>query len=113
MGSDNRIYEDVGEGGQKMGNPAAYATGKAAVIGLTRWLATYWADKGIRVNALASGGVENGQDETFKRRYSDRVPLGRMAQRHEVAAAALYLASDASSYVTGQTLFVDGGLSAW
>jgi len=84
----------------------------AAVIGLTRWLATYWADKGIRVNALASGGVENSQSDTFKRRYSDRVPLGRMAQRHEVVAAALYLASDASSYVTGQTLFVDGGLTS-
>ena len=113
FGSDNRIYSGAEIDGGKIGNPAVYSTGKAAVLGLTRWLATYWAEAGIRANALVPGGIEANQPEDFKQRYSRRVPLARMGLRHEVAAAAVFLASDAASYITGQSLFVDGGLSAW
>lgn len=96
-----------------MSLPAAYAASKAAVIGLSRYLATYWADKGIRVNTLVPGGVDNGVNETFRRHYSSRVPLGRLATADEMIGAVVYLASDASSYVTGQELVVDGGWIAW
>lgn len=113
LGSDQRIYEGSEYDGHAINNPAVYSAGKAGVIGLTRWLATYWAAKGIRVNALAPGGVESGQNPEFKQRYGARVPLGRMARREEMVGALIWLASDASSYVTGQTIFVDGGLSAW
>jgi NAD(P)-dependent dehydrogenase (short-subunit alcohol dehydrogenase family) len=80
---------------------------------LTKYLATYWADKGIRVNTLTPGGTESGQNENFIRRYCARIPMGRMAQAHEMVGALLYLASDASSYVTGQNIIIDGGLNAW
>ena len=113
VASDNRIYESSSYLGRPINNPAVYSTSKAAVIGMTRWLATYWAKQGIRVNALAPGGVQSGQNEDFIGRYADRVPMGRMAHDHEMVGAALFLASDASSYVTGQVLAVDGGLTAW
>jgi len=112
-GSDNRIYEGAEYKGTAINNPAVYSSGKAGVLGLTRWLSTHWADKNIRVNALVPGGVESGQNETFIKRYTNRVPLGRMAQKEEVVGPVMWLASDASSYVTGQFIFVDGGLSAW
>ena len=92
---------------------AGRLSGKAAIVGFTRWLATYWAEAGIRANAIVPGGVEDRQNDTFKRAYGNRIPLGRMARRDEIVGAALFLASDASSYVTGQCLYVDGGLSAW
>ena len=111
--SDQRIYEGSFYNGRPINNPAVYGTGKAGVIGLTRWLAAAYAEKGVRVNALVPGGVESGQNETFLKRYSARVPMGRLAKREEVVGALLWLVSDASSYVTGQTIFVDGGLSAW
>ena len=88
-----------------------YTTSKAAVIGLTKHLASYWAEKGIRVNTLTPGGTESGQNDEFKRRYSNRVPMGRMANASEMVGALIYLASDASSYVTGQNIIVDGGLN--
>ncbi len=113
FGADNRIYEGATFRGQKICNPAVYSTVKAGSEGLVRWLATYWAEHGIRVNALVPGGVEAGQSDSFKARYSARVPLGRMARADEVVGAAVFLASDAASYITGQSLFVDGGLSAW
>jgi NAD(P)-dependent dehydrogenase (short-subunit alcohol dehydrogenase family) len=113
LGSDKRIYEGSIYLGRQISNPGVYSTSKAAVIGLTRYLAALWADKGIRVNTLTPGGVESGQNEAFKQRYSARVPLGRMARGEEMVGALIYLASDASSYVTGQNLMVDGGLSAW
>ena len=99
--------------GRSINTPAVYTTSKAGVIGLTKHLASYWANRGIRVNCLVPGGAESGQNETFKRKYSERIPLGRMAQPRELVGALIYLASDASSYVTGQNIVVDGGLSVW
>jgi NAD(P)-dependent dehydrogenase (short-subunit alcohol dehydrogenase family) len=109
---DQSIYKGSSYLGGEINTPAVYSASKAAVLGLTRYLATYWADKGIRVNSISPGGVESGQNDTFKENYSRRVPMGRMAQADELVGAILYLASDASSYVTGQNLIVDGGLSA-
>ncbi|RJG23665.1 SDR family oxidoreductase, partial [Massilia cavernae] len=80
---------------------------------LTKWLAMHWAQQGIRVNCLVPGGVASGQNSVFSARYSERVPMGRMARSDEMVPALLYLASDASSYVTGQVLAVDGGWTAW
>lgn len=113
MAPDHRIYEGSSYGGRPINTPAVYTASKAAVIGLTKHLATYWADKGIRVNALTPGGVESGQNDEFQRRYANRVPMNRMACAHEMVGALLYLASEASSYVTGQNIIVDGGLDAW
>ena len=113
VSSDKRIYEGSFYLGRQISNPAVYSTSKAAVVGLTRYLAANWGDHGIRVNALVPAGVESGQNDTFKSRYSARVPLGRMAKATEMVGALVYLASDASSYVTGHCLVVDGGLSAW
>lgn len=110
---DQRIYEGSSYLGGKINTPAVYSASKAAVIGLTHHLAAYWASAGIRVNALTPGGVESGQNEEFSRRYSARVPLGRMAAPDDMVGALVFLASDASSYVTGQNLIVDGGLTAW
>ncbi len=113
VGPDFRIYEGSEYLGQRITTPPVYAASKAAVVGLTRYLATYWAEVGIRVNTLVPGGVESGQNETFKRNYASRTPLGRMAERDEMVGAVVYLASDASSYMTGQMMVVDGGWSAW
>ena len=113
VGPDSRIYEGSDYLGGPINTPAVYAASKAAVVGLTKWLATHWAKSGIRVNCLVPGGVSSGQNGVFSERYSERVPLGRMAQADEMVPALLYLASDASSYVTGQVLAVDGGWTAW
>jgi len=111
--SDKRIYDGATYKGVAINNPAVYAVGKAGVVGLTRWLAATYADRGIRANAIMPGGVESGQSAAFVARYANRVPMGRMARKDEIAGTAIWLASDASSYVTGQSIFVDGGLSAW
>ncbi len=113
VGPDSRIYEGSDYLGGPINTPAVYAASKAAVVGLTKWLATHWAKAGIRVNCLVPGGVSSGQNGVFSDRYSERVPMGRMAQAGEMVPALLYLASDASSYVTGQVLAVDGGWTAW
>ncbi len=113
LAPDNRIYEGSSYLGRSINTPAVYSVSKAAVIGLTKYLSTYWADFGIRVNTLTPGGVYTGQNAEFKRRYSERVPMGRMADPHEMVGALLFLASEASSYITGQNIIVDGGLHAW
>jgi NAD(P)-dependent dehydrogenase (short-subunit alcohol dehydrogenase family) len=113
VGSDPRIYEGSHYLGRQISNPPVYSASKAGVVGLTRHLAAYWAPAGIRVNALVPGGVQSGQNQTFQERYSARVPMGRMAQADEMVGALIFLASAASSYVTGQLLVVDGGLTAW
>jgi NAD(P)-dependent dehydrogenase (short-subunit alcohol dehydrogenase family) len=112
-GPDARIYEGSKYLDREINTPAVYSTSKGAVISLTRYLATTWAEHRIRVNTITPGGVESGQNETFKKKYGRRVPLGRMARRKEIVGAVVYLASEAASYVTGHNLVVDGGLSAW
>ena len=113
MAPDQRIYEGSFYLDGKINTPAVYSVSKAGIVGLTKYLSTYWANHGIRVNAIAPGGVESGQNDEFKYKYSQRIPMNRMAKPYEMVGALLYLASDASSYVTGQTIIIDGGLSAW
>lgn len=114
LSPDQRIYEYRAEStGRPFYKPVAYSVTKSGVLNLTRYLATYWADRGVRVNTLTLGGVYNGQDETFVRNYSSKVPLGRMARSDEYNAAVLFLSSDASSYMTGSNLIIDGGFSCW
>lgn len=93
--------------------PPAYGASKAAVINLTKYLATHWGPRGVRVNALSPGGVLGGQDEEFQRKFNARVPLGRMAEARDLGGPLVFLASDASSYVNGIELRVDGGYTAW
>lgn len=113
VGPDFRIYEGSEYMGMRITTPAAYAASKGAVVQLTRYLATYWGDKGIRVNTLVPGGIESGQNQTFQDNYGARVPLGRMAHVDEMVGAVVFLASDAASYMTGQMVVVDGGWTAW
>lgn len=110
---DQRIYEGSFYLGRQINTPAVYSASKAAVIGLTQYLSTYWGSAGIRVNTLTPGGIESGQNTIFIERYSNRVPMNRMGKPNELVGALIYLASDASSYVTGQNLIIDGGLSIW
>lgn len=108
VGADQRIYGKSG-----INSPAVYAASKGAIISMTRYFAVYWAASGIRVNSLSPGGVWNRQDPSFVERYVSKAPLGRMLEREELRGAVLFLASDASSYVTGHNLMVDGGWTAW
>ena len=109
---DSRFYDHI-ESDPPFLKPPAYGASKAAVVNLTRYLATLWASSGVRVNALSPGGVLGGQDQEFKRKFCDRVPLGRMAEDSDLRGPMLFLASSASSYVTGIELIVDGGFTAW
>lgn len=110
---DQRIYEGSMYEGRAINTPAVYSASKAGLWGLTQYLASYWGARGVRVNAVTPGGVFSGQNDTFQQRYGARVPLGRMARSDELTGAFVFLASDASTYVTGHNLMVDGGLTVW
>lgn len=105
---DFSIYE-----GTQMTMPAAYSAIKGGVISFTRYIATYYAMHKVRANSISPGGVFDGQDPSFVERYCAKTPLGRMADPDDIACAALFLASNGSSYITGQNLVVDGGWTAW
>lgn len=111
---DQRLYRLDGlPVEQQPVKPVTYSVVKTGLIGLTRYLATYWSDAHIRVNAISPGGVFNGQPEVFLNRLQQLIPMGRMAERDEYQGAILFLCSDASSYMTGSNLVVDGGRTCW
>jgi NAD(P)-dependent dehydrogenase (short-subunit alcohol dehydrogenase family) len=111
---DQRLYrvEGLAESDQPV-KPVTYSVVKTALLGLTRYLATYWSAANVRVNAISPGGVFNGQPEIFLSRIKELIPLGRMAHGDEYQGAVLFLCSDASSYMTGANLVVDGGRTCW
>jgi NAD(P)-dependent dehydrogenase (short-subunit alcohol dehydrogenase family) len=108
------LYRKAGlEPDQQPVKPVTYSVIKAGLVGLTRYLSTYWADRGVRANALSPGGVFNGQGDVFVQRLNALIPMGRMARREEYRGAVQFLCSDASSYMTGQNIIIDGGRSVW
>lgn len=114
LAPDQRLYRKQGLGDEQQPvKPVTYSVIKAGLVGLTRYLATYWADRGVRANALSPGGVFNGQGEEFVHRLTSLIPLGRMASQEEYRAAVQFLCSDASAYLNGQNIVMDGGRSVW
>jgi NAD(P)-dependent dehydrogenase (short-subunit alcohol dehydrogenase family) len=109
---DQRFYDHL-PGDLPFLKSPAYGASKAAVVNMTKYFATLWGMQGVRVNTLSPGGVLGGQDDQFKSKFSARVPLGRMAQADDLKGPLVFLASRASSYVTGHELRVDGGFTAW
>lgn len=114
IGPDQRIYKkkNVPENMNSV-KPVTYSVVKSGLIGLTRYLSTYWADKGVRCNAICPGGVKNGQSDEFINLVSDRIPMGRLAKSDEYQGTLLWMLSDASSYLNGAIVPVDGGRTAW
>ncbi len=111
---DQRLYRKDGVKDELQPvKPVTYSVVKAGLVGLTKYLATYWADKGVRCNALSPGGIYNGQDEDFVDKLEKLIPVGRMAHLEEYRSSIQYLCSDASSYMNGQNVVVDGGRSVW
>lgn len=114
LSPDQHLYEYRAiKTGKPFYKPVAYSVAKSGVLNLTRYLATYWAEQNVRVNTLTLGGVFNNQDDEFVKGYNNKVPLGRMARAEEYNGAIVFLASDASSYMTGSNLVIDGGYSSW
>jgi NAD(P)-dependent dehydrogenase (short-subunit alcohol dehydrogenase family) len=114
IGPDQRLYKQHGVDDEHQPvKPVTYSIVKSGLIGLTRYLATYWADKGVRANAIAPGGVYTDQEERFVKQLSDLIPMGRMASADEYKAAVAFMVSDASSYMTGSILPIDGGRTCW
>lgn len=111
---DQRLYEKPGfEAARQPTKPVTYSVIKSGLIGLTRYTSTYWANQGVRCNALCPGGIENAQDEAFVVKLSALIPMNRMAKQNEYQGSLIFLLSDASSYMTGAVLIVDGGRTAW
>ena len=113
---DHRIYEPDQKNkykGTKFNTPLSYSVAKSGIISMTRYLATYFAKSGIRVNCISPAGVNNKHDKKFVKKLSSRIPLGRMAKLHELDGAVIFLCSDASSFVTGHNLVADGGRTIW
>ncbi len=111
---DQRLYRKDGLPDDRQPvKPVTYSVIKAGLIGLTRYLATYWSDKGVRCNALSPGGVYTGQSEEFVQRLTSLIPMGRMATRDEYRSAIQFLCSDASAYMNGQNIAMEGGRSVW
>ena len=111
---DQRLYKKEGLGADEQPvKPVTYSVVKSGLVGLTRYLATYWSDQNIRSNALSPGGVFNKQDDKFVKQLSSLIPLGRMANKDEYRSAVQFLCSDASSYLNGQNVIMDGGRSIW
>jgi NAD(P)-dependent dehydrogenase (short-subunit alcohol dehydrogenase family) len=111
---DQRLYRQEGVAADRQpAKPVTYSVVKHGLIGLTQYLATYWAENNVRVNALSPGGIYTNQPEAFVKKLTSLIPLGRMASREEYRAAVLFLVSDASSYMTGANLIVDGGRTCW
>lgn len=111
---DQRIYRKDGLTDEEQTvKPVTYSVIKHGLLGLTKYLATYWAVKGVRANSLCPAGVYNGQNEEFLGKLTNLIPMGRMAEQDEYKGTVLYLLSDASAYMTGATLIVDGGRTCW
>jgi NAD(P)-dependent dehydrogenase (short-subunit alcohol dehydrogenase family) len=111
---DQRIYRKAGKTEDEQPvKPVTYSVVKTGLIGLTKYLSTYWADAGVRANALVPGGVYNDQDDAFVEKLTNLIPMGRMADKDEYKAAVAFLISDASSYMTGANLVIDGGRTVW
>jgi|TARA_B110000858_G_C17799453_1_gene474416 NAD(P)-dependent dehydrogenase (short-subunit alcohol dehydrogenase family) len=113
---DHRIYEadkTINYKGVKFNTPLSYSASKSAIISMTRYLATYWAKNNIRVNSVSPAGVYNKQDKEFIKVLASRIPLNRMANPSEIKGVLVFLASDASSFITGTNIMVDGGRTAW
>jgi NAD(P)-dependent dehydrogenase (short-subunit alcohol dehydrogenase family) len=113
LSPDQRLYDFRREAGEEFVKPVGYAVSKSAILNLTRYLATYWAAAGVRVNTVTPHGIANDQPAEFVTAFSARSPLGRLMRADEAVGAVVFLASDASSYVTGANVVVDGGWSAW
>ncbi len=111
---DQRIYRKDGlADDEQMVKPVSYSVVKHGIIGLTKYLAVYWADKGIRVNTLCPASLENGQNEEFIKKISNLIPMGRMSRPDEYVCTVLYMISDATTYMTGSTVVLDGGRTSW